>query len=254
MKQTRVVVITFSLIAALITTGACNVPGRPAPHSQELAPAAVTDFKKLYASNCAGCHGPNGKTGPAVEIGDPVYLAIADDAVIRRVVAKGVPGTAMPAFAQSAGGMLTSAQVDAIVAGIRTEWAKADVLRGADPPPYAPSSSTGEMGDAKRGKDVYAIYCSSCHGPDGEGGPHGSSIVDGSYLSLVSDQHLRTTVIIGRPELGAPDWRGNVHDKPMSHEDVSDVVAWLAEQRPQFTTKLDSNRGFDLKHNEGAIQ
>ena len=76
--------------------------------------------------------------------------------------------------------------------------------------------------------------------PDGQGGAHGSSIVDGSYLSLVSDQHLRTTVIIGRPDLGAPDWRGNVPGKPMSHQDVSDVVAWLAEQRPRFTTQLNS--------------
>jgi mono/diheme cytochrome c family protein len=221
---------------------ACDAPGRPSAHSQELNPAAVMDFTKLYASNCAGCHGPDGKIGPAVEIGDPVYLAIADDSVIRSVVSKGVPGTAMPAFAQSAGGMLTGAQVDAIVAGIRTQWAKADVLGGADPPPYAASSSAGEMGDAKRGKEVYAVYCSSCHGPDGQGGSHGSSIVDGSYLSLVSDQHLRTTVIIGRPGLGAPDWRSNVPGKPMSHKDVSDVVAWLAEQRPQFTTQLDSNR------------
>jgi cytochrome c oxidase cbb3-type subunit 3 len=234
MKQTLVVMTVFSLIAMV----ACDAPGRPSAHSQELAPAAVTDFTKLFVSNCAGCHGPDGKTGPAVEIGDPVYLAIADDAVIRRVVSNGVPGTPMPAFAQSAGGMLTSAQVDAIVAGIRTQWAKADVLAGADPPPYA----TSEVGDAKRGKDAFTVYCSSCHGPDGEGGPHGSSIVDGSYLSLVSDQHLRTTVIIGRPGLGAPDWRGNVTGKPMSHEDVSDVVAWLAEQRPQFTTQLNSNR------------
>ena len=112
MKQTLVVMTAFYLIAMV----ACDAPGRPSAHSQELAPAAVTDFNKLYASNCAGCHGPDGKNGPAVEIGDPVYLVIADDAVIRRVVSSGVPGTAMPAFAQSAGGMLTSAQVDAIVA------------------------------------------------------------------------------------------------------------------------------------------
>jgi cytochrome c oxidase cbb3-type subunit 3 len=61
-----------------------------------------------------------------------------------------------------------------------------------------------------------------------------SSIVDGSYLALVSDQGLRTVVIVGRPELGAPDWRGNVPGKPMSSQDVSDVVAWLASQRTKF--------------------
>jgi hypothetical protein len=57
--------------------------------------------------------------------------------------------------------------------------------------------------------------------------------VDGSYLSLVSDQGLRTTVIAGRPDLGAPDWRGNVPGHPMSPGEVSDVVAWLAAKRPK---------------------
>ena len=70
-----------------------------------------------------------------------------------------------------------------------------------------------------------------------------SSIVDGSYLALVSDQNLRTTVIAGRPEMGAPDWRGDVPGKPMSPEDVSDVVAWLAAQRPQFPASLSLRNG-----------
>ena len=47
-------------------------------------------------------------------------------------------------------------------------------------------------------------------------------------------KNLRTIVIVGRPELGAPDWRGDVPGKPMSAQDVSDVVAWLASQRPKF--------------------
>jgi hypothetical protein len=50
----------------------------------------------------------------------------------------------------------------------------------------------------------------------------------------VSDQHLRTLVIAGRPELGAPDWRSDVEGRPMSAQDVSDVVAWLSSQRPRF--------------------
>ena len=44
---------------------------------------------------------------------------------------------------------------------------------------------------------------------------------------------VRTTVIAGRPDLGAPDWRGNVPGRPMSSDEVSDVVAWLAAKRPQ---------------------
>ena len=61
----------------------------------------------------------------------------------------------------------------------------------------------------------------------------GSSITDDSFLALVSDQGLRTLVITGRPELGAPDWRGDVSGKPMSDQEVTDVVAWLTSKRVQ---------------------
>ena len=109
-------------------------------------------------------------------------------------------------------------------------------------PPY----TTPVPGDPRHGADVYATYCSACHGPDGRGGNKASSIVNGSYLALVSDQDLRTIVIVGRPELGAPDWRNNVPGKPMSPQEISDVVAWLAAQRPRFPAEPFPNavRGF----------
>jgi cytochrome c oxidase cbb3-type subunit 3/ubiquinol-cytochrome c reductase cytochrome c subunit len=50
----------------------------------------------------------------------------------------------------------------------------------------------------------------------------------------VSDQGLRTAVVVGRPALGMPDWRGERAAHPLSSEDVADVVAWLIEQRPLF--------------------
>jgi len=89
-------------------------------------------------------------------------------------------------------------------------------------------------GNPQRGAEAYRTYCSSCHGGDGRGGNKASSIVNGAYLALVSDQELRTIVIAGRPELGAPDWRGNVEGRPMSAEEISDVVAWLSAHRTQF--------------------
>ena len=222
-----------SVLANTLFMPACGTrdiaPGRPPVDSQVNPPAKITDFNLLYAKNCAGCHGPDGQGGAAIGLGNPVYLAIADDATILRVTANGVPGTSMPAFAQHSGGMLTDDQIDAIVHEIRTRWTKPDALGGANPPPYAANG----YGDAQRGAAVFGTYCSSCHGADGSGGKQASSIVDESYLALVSDQSLRTTVIAGRPEMGAPDWRGNLPGKPMSPDDVSDVVAWLAAQRTQ---------------------
>jgi len=212
---------------AVLACAACNgSPGRPAPGSDILPPDQIVDFNILYGQNCAGCHGTSGNGGATIALRDPVFLAIADDAAIRRAAANGVRGTAMPAFAQSAGGMLTDKQIDAMVSGIRS-WAQPGLLRGTTPPPYTAKTS----GDLQRGADVYQTFCSSCHGPDGTGGKKASSIADGSYLALVSDQHLRTTVIAGRPELGAPDWREDVAGRPMSDQETTDVVAWLSSRR-----------------------
>ncbi len=216
-------------LAAILVSG-CGTPhGQPTKDSEVLAPNEVLEFGTLYAENCAGCHGASGRGGAAIALANPVYLAIADDAAIRKVIAKGVRGTAMPALAVSAGGMLTDGQIDVITKGIRSRWSRQGVLDPATAPSYAPKSA----GDAQRGEVAYKTYCESCHGPGGRGGPKGSAITDDSFLALVSDQGLRTIVITGRPELGAPDWRGNVLGKPMSDQEVTDAVAWLASQRAQ---------------------
>ena len=222
--MSRKVALLFAL--GLAGCGSCvGLPGRPGRESVALRPSQV-----IYGSNCAGCHGPDGRGGASVELGNPTYLAFADDEVLLRVTANGMPGTAMPAFAMSAGGMLTDAQVAALVQGIRARWATPDVLSGAKPPPYAAT----QPGDAGRGAHAFFVFCAGCHGADGRGGARASSIVDGTYLALVSDQHLRTTVLVGRPDQGAPDWRSDVAGRPLSSEDVSDVVAWLSSQRMAF--------------------
>jgi mono/diheme cytochrome c family protein len=212
-------------LATILIAGCDSLPGRPTQADLPLRPTNVTDFATLYGDDCAGCHGANGKSGAAIAMNNPVYLAIIDDASMRHVVANGVRGTAMPPFAQSAGGDLTDHQIDLVIAGIRKSWAGAADAAGA--PPY--SSST--QGDSNNGAQVYAANCQSCHGPDGKGGPAGS-IVDPSYLALVSNQYLRTIVIAGRPELGHPDWKSAAAGHPLSSQQVSDVVAWLASKRP----------------------
>jgi cytochrome c oxidase cbb3-type subunit III len=232
----RNAILFISLLVVMVGVACNDSPGKPGASSEEIPPDQIMDFSVLYAGNCSACHGPNGKGGAAVSLSDPIFLAIADDSAIRRTAVSGVPGTPMPAFAQSAGGMLTDKQIDAIVGGIRS-WAKPGSLHGATPPPYASQTA----GDPHHGADVYATYCSACHGPDGKGGKKASSIVNGSYLALVSDQDLRTNVIVGRPEMGAPDWRDDVPGRPMSTQEISDVVAWLATQRPQFPSQPYSN-------------
>jgi cytochrome c oxidase cbb3-type subunit III len=220
----------LAIFASLGMGGCGDAPGRLAAEATPIMPNAVSDFDALYGANCAGCHGADGRGGAAIALANPVYLALVDDTTLRRVSSNGIKDTSMPAFAQSAGGMLTDKQIDTIAEGIREHWSKADALHEAVPPPYSSSAP----GDVRRGAQVYATDCQACHGIGGRGGQKASSIVDGSFLALLSDQELRTIVIAGRPELGAPDWRGDLPGKPLSGEDVSDVVAWLASQRSQF--------------------
>lgn len=225
----RAILVSITIAALLVCT-ACTFPRVPRADSEVIRPSEVMDFNVLYRQNCAGCHGVDGKGGAAMALANPSLLAIADDTVIRHTAANGVPATPMPAFAQKAGGMLTEKQIDALVRGIRS-WARPNALGNQTPPPYLAQAP----GDAQRGADAYRTYCSSCHGVDGRGGSKGSAIVEGSYLALTSDQQLRTIVIAGRPELSAPDWRGDVEGRPMSAQEVSDVVAWLSSQRPRLS-------------------
>jgi cytochrome c oxidase cbb3-type subunit III len=218
-----------AVVSMIVLAGCSSPPGQPQKNSEVLAPSEVRDFGTLYGENCAGCHGSEGRGGAAIALADPVYLAIADDASIRKIVANGVKGTSMPAFAQTAGGMLTNKQIDVITTEMRSRWSRPEILKGVNPPAYAAKSA----GNAREGEIAYGTYCASCHGTQGQGTPKGSAITNDSFLALVSDQGLRTIVITGRPELGAPDWRGNVPGKPMSDQEITDVVAWMASHRVQ---------------------
>lgn len=216
-----------SAVLSLLLSGCSSPHGQPQGDSEAVAPSQVSDFATLYSQNCAGCHGVQGRGGAAIALADPVYLAIVDKGAMRKVIEKGIHGTSMSAFAQSAGGMLTDKQIDVITSGMFSQWARKGILDGSNPPSYAARNP----GTAANGELVYGTYCASCHGSDGQGGPKASAITNDSFLALVSNQELRTIVITGRPELGAPDWRGNVPGKPMTDQEITDVVAWLASRR-----------------------
>jgi cytochrome c oxidase cbb3-type subunit 3 len=222
----RLIIVTA--IIALLACAACSRSRvEPRIEAAVAPPNEILDFKVLYAQNCAGCHGADGKGGAALSLADPVFLAITDDSVIRRVASNGMPGTPMPAFAQTSGGMLSQKQIDALVHGIRS-WAKTN---GLDLKASLPSYQAQSTGNPQRGAEAYQTFCFSCHGANGRGGKAGS-IVDGSYLALSSNQDLRLSVIMGRPAQGAPDWRGDVPGRPMSEQEITDIVAWLVAQRP----------------------
>jgi len=228
--MSRIPYLSAFAVLPLVLLSACSTPhGQPQKGSEPVAPNQVVDFGALYVQNCAGCHGAEGRGGASIALANPVYLAIVDENAVHNVVANGVRGTSMPAFAQSAGGLLTDEQINVITNGIFSRWERKGILDGTNPPSYVAKTT----GDAAHGEIVFGTYCASCHGSEGQGGSKGSAISNDSFLALVSDQGLRTIVITGRPDLRAPDWRRNVAGKPMTDQEITDVVAWLASRRVQ---------------------
>ena len=221
-------------LSAILLTGCHQLPGKPPVGSEEIRPEQIKDFAKLYASNCVACHGTDGQGGPAVALANPVYEAIVDEGAMRKAISSGGPGRLMPAFGRSDGGMLTAEQVDVLVKGIRQRWYKAELLEGQNVLPYR----TDKQGSPTTGQLTFQTYCATCHNSSPQKKGLAGSVIDRSYLSLVSDQSLRTTIIAGRPDLGHPDWRNALKGHPMNDQEVTDIVSWLASQRNEGAKQL----------------
>src|ERR1700757_1734831 len=211
---------SISLILVVSSVGCHRRIGPPNDQAELMRPEEVVSFDRLYRQNCSACHGENGSGGPALDLANPNYQALVDDESLRGWITNGMSGTQMPAFGESAGGFLTPQQVDTLVTGMRSRWARAD-QKGQGIPPYFSST----IGIAEQGHQIFRENCSSCHQKGQQ------KITDTSYLALMSDQSLRTIVIAGRPDLGQPDWKQVQLGQPLTDQAVSDIVAYLHSLR-----------------------
>lgn len=114
----ELVILTVFLIAGLflISCAKAEPPSPPAPTPPSVpapAPKALAiDAVKLFATNCAVCHGEKRQgisgLGPAL---NPTSLAKLSEAEIRDTILKGRPNTAMAGFV----GRLGPEEIDALV-------------------------------------------------------------------------------------------------------------------------------------------
>src|SRR5262249_51181169 len=149
----------------------CDLPGKPGEADRPVPADQVKDFDALYSARCAGCHGADGKLGPAPPLNDPLFLAVVPDAELLRVISEGRAVTAaqrspMPAFTRARGARRPDARVGGRAEGIKRRGGRA--APGAAPPPYL-SPASGEGGNRDEGARVFARACAHCHGKDGEG-------------------------------------------------------------------------------------
>jgi hypothetical protein len=104
-------------------------------------------------------------------------------------------------------------------------WRK-PVPAGTSLPPYAAAP-----GNAASGETLYKAYTDAVAKAGGGAMLRDKFMANPTFLGLVSDQYLRTLIIAGRPELGIKDYQNIIPERPLSNEDISDIVAWLISQR-----------------------
>src|ERR1700761_7902702 len=111
-----------SFVEFFLVVAGCIASGSLECRNDGLSPQASRGAA-LYARMCAVCHGPSGEgyaADHAPALAQPNFLASASDAYLRKAVARGRAGTTMSAWSQARGGPLVDADVDAVVAYLRT--------------------------------------------------------------------------------------------------------------------------------------
>jgi cytochrome c oxidase cbb3-type subunit 3 len=248
------------LAFCLIALAGCSPPGKPNPADRSVMPDQITDFDRLYAVNCAGCHGKTGELGPAPPLADPLFAAIIPDDVLLNVIRIGRAGTPMPAFAVDHGGSLTDAQLQSLAEGIKTRWTSDSPVVAADVPEYVAASFEVASSDQarKRGEAIFSRACAGCHGPGGAGVEADGAVANAlrvpAFLSLISDQALRRIIITGRSDLGMPNFasrKGRPADfRPLTSAEVDDLVALLAAWRTAVTIATNDTLYTNLPESE----
>ncbi|BAN36304.1 cytochrome c [Sulfuricella denitrificans skB26] len=182
---------------------------------------AAPDGARLYARNCAACHGENGGGGLGVPLSLPSFQATVSNDYLHKTIRLGRPGRVMPTSA------LPDADIDAIVRHIRS-WNKA---------PAPQFSATPVKGNAGRGRVLYAERCVACHGADGEGGkgtgvtfsrPRDLPIMapalnNPGFLAAASDSMIKKTLMNGRE--GTP--MVSFLKQGLKEKDIDDIVSFI---------------------------
>ena len=207
------------------------MPGKPLESERERPYAYQLNPETIFATSCSGCHGDDGRLGPAPPLNDSLFLAIYKPEQMLEILAGGRSDGLMPAFDAGHVGGLTEQQRQVLVTSIWKRWGGTTDLP-ANIPPYMQQST----GDATAGKAIFAAACSRCHGDSGSGGSAGALNTRG-FLALVSDQLLRRIMITGRPDLGCPDFvqsgTESALKRPLSSNDIANVVALMGAWRTQ---------------------
>jgi mono/diheme cytochrome c family protein len=220
--STRTWLFPLALVTAFLTLSMAG----SLVSAQTVPPDQLEQGARLYAENCAVCHGENGQGRVGATLAKD-WPSIRPDLRVRATIANGIEGTPMVAWSQENGGPLTSDQIEALVAYILS-WetgggVNIPVLSTNTPrPPITPLPDF--EGDPNNGAVLFAENCEVCHGPDGRG-RIGADLAK-AWASVRPDLEVRTTIARGVEGSPMPAW-SQVNGGPLTEAQIDDLAAFV---------------------------
>lgn len=200
--------------AALLTIGLLTTGGAYAlftttasAESTAVSQAQVEEGEKLFAANCATCHGMNGE-GSAE---GPNLIGVGAAAVDFQVGTGRMPMSFQGPQAEAKPPQFTDEQVKAMAAYVAQ----------LGPGPEIPDEEYLQSdGDAANGAELFRINCAMCHNVAGAGG----ALTKGKYapnLQDVSPAHIYEAMATGPQNMPV------FNDMNLTPEDKADIITYL---------------------------
>ncbi len=204
-------VLLFVLLAGI--TIAASVARSETATATEISANDVEEGQKLFASNCATCHGMNAQGQEGVA---PSLIGVGAASVDFQVGTGRMP-------MQSSGPQAIAKTVQFNAEQIRQLSAYVASLA---PGPAIPAAETVDpaQGDAAQGMNLFRTNCAMCHGSIGGGG----ALTQGKYAPALWET---TPTHIYEAMLTGPQSMPVFNDANLTPEDKRDIIAFLDEQR-----------------------
>ena len=210
------------LLAFVAVLGTC-IAGGSLECGRRVQTPAQARGAELYGRMCAVCHGASGegyKADQAPTLRHPEFLATVTDEFLRAAITRGRGGTTMSAWGTERGGPLGRADVDAVIAFLRTWQTR----------PRLQLDERTTTGDAQRGETTFTRECAKCHGAHGIGGPQ-LGIGNPELLSLAPNGFLRQAIRYGRAGTPMPAFGASLGDAAVEDE-IALLRAWQPGSPP----------------------
>jgi mono/diheme cytochrome c family protein len=187
---------------------------------------------RLFAENCAVCHGVNGQGRIGASLED--FPGIEVSATISQTIHQGVPGSVMPAWGEANGGPLSDQDIADITAYIIGAFGGTEPL--APLPTYqlpAIQPLPDIRGDPSAGAVVFQANCVMCHGTGGQG-RIGKTLAK-AWPSNQPAAYIASLVRGGVSGSPMPAW-GSDNGGPLTEKQIEDVTSYILTLSPVGTS------------------